>query len=223
MSWIRRTVRATLSRTAFAALALAGALSACDDPLGPGIDQQPVPFYYYEDEKIYLQVDGGRLTAVPEVAGDTVTLRAVVARAGVPADSVRPMLNQPGHWFVHLGPSTSARRAEAAARQLRLDPGVRFASAVYRVRDTECPLYMVNRLVVQFRAGTDEAAIASFNNSTGVRNQQVMNWGRLYEYPADMAATPLELAAHYHRQRIVDWADADRSDGCLRIGAQPAP
>lgn len=221
MSWIHRRLRATLPRAAFAALALAGALAACEDPLGPDVAPQTVPFFYYENGKVYLDIDARRLTAMPEVAGDTVTLRTVAARAGATVDSVRAW--QPGYWMIHLSPGTSARRAEAAARQLRLDPGVRFASAVYRARGMECPLYMVNRLVVQFKAGTDEAAITSLNNSTGVRNQQVQSWGRLYDYPADMAATPLELAAHYYRQRIVDWADADRLDGCLRIGAQRAP
>jgi hypothetical protein len=59
---------------------------------------------------------------------------------------------------------------------------------------------------VQFRPGADPDAIARLNAATGVRNEQVQPWGTLYEYPADMGATPLEMAAHYHRQHIVDWA-----------------
>lgn len=219
---IHRRFRTTLT-AAFAALTAGTALAACDNPLGPdGIAPQGVPFYYYENEKIYLRVEPTRLTAVPETAGDTVTLRTALSQAGVAVDSIRPLWME-NHWFIHLAPGTSARRAESAARQLRLNAGVRFASAVYRVRNSDCPLYMVNRLVVRFRAGADADQIARLNASTGVRNEQVQPWGTLYEYPADMAATPLELAAHYYRQRIVDWAEADRIDGCLRIGAQPAP
>lgn len=127
--------------------------------------------------------------------------------------------------FIHLAPDTPGRKAEAAARQLRLDPRVRFASAVYRVRGTDCPLYMLNRLVVQFSATADGGAIRALNESTGVYNEVVdaISGTRRYAYPAAMSATPLELAAHYYRQRIVDWAEGDRIDGCLRLDAQFAP
>jgi hypothetical protein len=219
---IHRRFRTTLA-TAFVALTAAAALAACDDPLGPDVAQQSTPFYYYENGKIYLRVEPTRLTAVPETQGDTATFRAVLAQAGVKVDSVRPLWMQ-DHWFIHLAPGTSARQAEKAARQLRLDDGVRFASAAYNLKDDSCPLYMVNRLVVQYRVGTNPDEIARLNAATGVRNEQVEVWGTLYEYPADMAATPLELAAHYYRQRIVDWAEADRINGCLRIGVEsPRP
>ena len=222
MSSLHRSIRATLARTAFAALALAATVAACDDPLGPDVDPQAVPFYYYENDKVYLRVDGTRLTAVPQAEGDTATFRAVLAQAGVAVDSIRPMWVPEGHWFIHLPRDTSPRRAEAAARQLRLDGDIRFASAVYTVPGSDdCPLYMVNRLIVQFRPGADEGAIRALNAATGVRGEQVQPWGtRAYEYPARMAATPLEVAAHYHRQRIVDWADADRVSGCLRLNAR---
>jgi hypothetical protein len=214
----RSVLRATPLRAA-AALVLAAALASCAEALGPGVNQQRTPFYYYEGQKIYLRVDAARLTAVPEVEGDTATLRAVLARAGVPADSIRPLW-VPGHWFIHLPSGTSARRAEDAARELRMDERVRFASAVYRLREEgSCPLYMVNRLVVQFRPGAAASAIDRLNAFAGVRNERVEPWGtRSYEFPAQMADTPLELAAYYHENRnVVDWADADRIDGCLRL------
>jgi hypothetical protein len=214
---IHRRFRTTLAITVVA-LTAAAALAACGDPLGPDIDQQSTPFYYYENGKIYLRVEPTRLTAVPEVDGDTATFRAVLAQAGVAVDSIRPMWMRE-HWFIHLAPGTSAPQAENAARQLRLDDGVRFASAVYNLRDGQCPLYMVNRLAVKFRASADPLAIARLNTSTGVWHEETQPWGTTYEYPADMAATPLELAAHYYRQRIVEWAEADRIDGCWRIGA----
>lgn len=217
---IHRRFRTTVARaTAFLALTAAAALTACDDPLGPDVAQQSTPFYYYEKGKIYLRVEPTRLTAVPEVEGDTNTFRAVLAQAGVKVDSIRPLWMQQGHWFIHLAPSTSARRAEQAARQLRLHNGVRFASAAYNLRDGNCPLYMVNRLAVQFHEHAHPDDIARLNASTAVRNEKVEAWGTMYEYPADMAATPLELAAHYYRQRIVDWAEADNINGCWRIGA----
>ncbi|HYR08440.1 MAG TPA: hypothetical protein VEQ60_11745, partial [Longimicrobium sp.] len=197
---------------ALLALSLATGLAACSDLLGPGSDGGR-PFFYYQDQKIYLRVDTRTLTAVPEAEGDSATLRAVLRQSGISVDSMRPM-HQPGHWLVHLPSGTSARRAESAARALRFDAGVRFASAVYRQRDGNCPLYMVNRLTVQFLPGADEAAIDQLNAGMGVRNEQVNPWGtRSYEFPRGLVATPLELAALYHRHRLVDWAEADRVDG----------
>jgi hypothetical protein len=100
-----------------------------------------------------------------------------------------------------------------------VQPGAGFASAVYRVRADDCRIYLVNRLVVQFRAGVDEASIGQRNGELGVRNEQATAWGtRIYEYPAELEFTPLELAAHYHRQQIVDWAQPDIVNGCLRTG-----
>lgn len=225
MPTTRRSLFRSIAPRAAACLAViaTAALASCSDPVGPDVEGQSTPFYYYEDEKIYLQVVGSMLTAAPEVEGDTASIRAALAQAGMPADSIRPLW-VPGHWFVHLPTATSARRAEYAARQLRLDAGVRFASAVYRGVEANCPLYLVNRLVVQFQPGADPGAIDRLNAAAGVRNEQVNPFGqRWYEYPERMAATPLELAAHYHRQQIVDWADADRIHGCMRLDGRQAP
>ncbi|HEX5871633.1 MAG TPA: hypothetical protein VFY65_14500 [Longimicrobium sp.] len=217
----RSAFRSTRGKSAIALMVLAAALASCTNVLEPPVNEQSTPFYYYENEKIYLRVDPLLLTAVPKVEGDTATLRAVLARAGVPADSIRPLW-VPGHWFVHLPARTSARHAEDAARELRLDAGVRFASAVYRLRDDgDCPLYLVNRLVVQFREGTGAAAIDRLNAALGIRNErlELSSGTRAYEYPEQLAPTPLELAAYYHVQDVVDWAEPDRVDGCLRPGA----
>jgi hypothetical protein len=217
----RSTFRSTRGKTAVVLTMLAATLASCTNALEPPVNEQSEPFYYYQDEKIYLRVDPAVLTAVPQVEGDTATLRAVLARAGVPADSVRPLW-VPGHWFVHLPAGTSARRAEDAARELRMDAGVRFASAAYRLRDHgDCPLYLTNRLVVQFRPGTNSAAIDRLNAALGIRNErlELSSGTRAYEYPVQMGPTPLELAAYYHVQDIVDWAEPDRIDGCRRVGA----
>lgn len=201
---------------ALLALSLTAVLGACSDLLGPGGDEG-TPFYYYEDQKIYLRVDGRVLTAVPEVEGDSATLRAVLVQSGVSVDSVRPM-QVPGHWLIHLPEGTSTRRAEKAAQALRFDAGVRFASAAYRERESNCPLYMVNRLTVQFLPQADEAAIDQLNAGTGVRNEQLDPWGtRSYEFPRGLVPTPLSLANLYHLHRTVDWAAADRVNGCLRL------
>ncbi len=190
-------------------------LASCSDPVGPNIERQDRPFFYHEGQQIFLSVEPTRLTVVPEVAGDTNRIRQVLTEFGTAPLAIRP-LGLENHWFVHLPAGTTAARAEAAARRLRLSPGIRFASAAYLVSDT-CPVILVNRLVVSFRPGTFEDQIQRLNTTLGVRNELFTTFGtRLYEYPAQMEHTPLELAAHYHRHRIVEWAQADAIDGCLR-------
>lgn len=205
---------------ALLALALPIVLASCDDPVGPDVERQDTPFYYYEDERIALRVHPAVLTVQlePRDPPDTASIREVLVRHRMPPVSMEPM-HDPGHWRVNLPGGLPGTRVEAAARALRLEEGVRFASAAYRVADTDCELFLVNRLVVRFRPDADAAAIAQLNTATGVRNEQATSWGpRTYAYPARMEATPLELAAHYHRQRVVEWAEPDRYDGCMRIG-----
>lgn len=216
-SLLRASARASL--TAACGLVLAGAAASCADLAGPDVDRQSSPFYYYEGEKIYLQVIPTVLTAVPEVAGDTARLRGVLADRGIAPDSMRPLqIGVPGHWLLHLPRETSARTAENAARALRLAQGVGFASAAYTPREAYCPLYLIDRLAVQFRAAADSGAIARLNAATGVRGETREVWGaRTYQFPADLAATPLELAAHYYRHPLVQWAEADRVTTCLRL------
>lgn len=206
---------------ALMALAVAAALASCGDPLGPEVDRQETPFYYYQDQKIYLRVYPTRLTVVPEVQADTARIRALLTERDVPVDSIRAM-HVPGHWFVHLPSGTSASGAEGAARALRLAEGVRFASAAYQEIGVDCPLFLVNRLIVRFRPDAAPAAIERLNRASGVRNELVDPRGiRHYAYPPRMSATPLELAAHYHRQPITEWAEADRIDSCLRFAKSP--
>ena len=218
----RNSVFDALLRRAAVLLALAPpmALASCDDPVGPDVARQDTPFYYYEDERIALRVHPPVLTVQLEPGDqpDTARIREVLVRHRMPPVSMEPM-HEPGHWRVNLPGGLAGTRVETAARALRLTEGVRFASAAYRVADTDCELFLVNRMVVQFRPDADPAAVARLNAASGVRNEQQTGWGpRAYAYPARMEATPLELAAHYHRQRIVEWADPDRIDGCLRIG-----
>ncbi|HEX2076674.1 MAG TPA: hypothetical protein VHG08_03165 [Longimicrobium sp.] len=209
MRTIRSAFRAVL------ACVSAAVLASCSDPVGPDIERQSRPFYYYEGQRIFLNVDPTRLTVVPVAQGDTNRVRQVLAEVGLTPQLMQPLWME-NHWFVHLPAGTSAARAEAAARRLRLNEGVRFASAAYRVGD-DCPLFLVNRLVVAFKPGTDEERIQRLNTALGMRNELFTTFGtRLYEYPAQMEHTPLELAAHYHRQRIVEWAEADAINGCLR-------
>jgi hypothetical protein len=192
-----------------AALLLAvSAFPACADLSHTGAEEEP--FYYYGNQRISLVVDDSRLTVALAPTTETDRIAEVLASRGVPVDSVAP-LPMEGHYLVHLPAGRTARAMEDFARALRLAAGIEFASAVYVEKKGGCALQLVNRLAVQFSTSTSAAQIAALNTETGVRNEEVRLGGtRAYAYPAAMFETPLQLAAHYHQQSFVDWAEADR-------------
>jgi hypothetical protein len=195
-------------------LAVSSVLPGCDNFLAIGGDAWEDPFYYYMGEPIRLSVDASRLTVSLEVPEDTAGLRGVLTRSGVAPDSIVP-LGYDQHWVAFLPAGTPAKQAETAARALRLSRQVVFASAAYRTPDGSCLLQLVNSLAVQFRADATPAEIAALNRTTGVSDERHAYAAvRTYRYPAQLAQTPLAVAAYYNRQPIVEWADADRI-GCF--------
>jgi hypothetical protein len=201
-------------RLMLVAVLAAVSLAGCSSPLEPASGESE-PFYFYEGQRILLRVDDSRLTAVLEAGADTALLRTTLASQGVTTDSIRP-LAMPRHWLVHLRRSNrSGAEIERTARMVRLTPRVEFASAAYLPLGANCPLLPVNQFVVRFRDGVTEAEIALLNTSTGVQAGATgASLLRSYKYPLRMGSTPLELAAFYHHQNIVDWASVDWIDTC---------
>lgn len=100
--------------TAFSLLALV----ACAEPPTTSSDRRPSaaiqqrdsterPFYYYQDRPIYLDLDpefivfDSPLSTAPQVA------RAITEGLGVSVADVRALPQAPGHWSLHLPPSTT--------------------------------------------------------------------------------------------------------------------
>jgi hypothetical protein len=201
-------------RTMLTAILASMSLAGCESTLEPASGESE-PFYFYDGSRISLRVDASRITAALEAGADTALLRTTLASQGVTTDSIRP-LSLPRHWLVHIRRSDRSGPAmERTARVVRLTPGVEFASAAYLPLGAECPLLPVNQFLVQFRAGATAEQIDRLNASTGVQaGGNDASLLRTYRYPLRMGSTPLELAAYYHHQSIVEWASVDWIDTC---------
>lgn len=188
-------------------LLAAGALAGCTEMLTGRAESEP--FYYYAGQRIALRVDDSRLTVALDPAVGEPRIGQVLAANGIVVDSVRALWME-DHYVVHLPAGRSPAAVERAARALRLADGVAFASAVYDTGEAACPLLLVDRLAVQFGASATAAEISALNAAKGVRDEQVGLMGtRSYRYPLRLSETPLELAASYYRNALVDWAQPD--------------
>lgn len=191
---------------------LAIALAAgCSASIGPrtAIEHQTVPFYYYDGRPIYLRVDPARLTVattlpMPEAA------REVLAAGGIAMDSATH-LAVPDHWVIWLAQHTTTAQAVKAAELLRQANGFAFASNAYRTVDGDDGMLLVNTLVVDFteRASAEDIARLAAITGTAVKGR-TLTGGFLYAYPPHSEYTPLEIAAYYYRQPVVEWADPDK-------------
>jgi hypothetical protein len=188
------------------------------------IEPQSEPFYWYQDTtRIYLRIDPASLTV--ETDSDALpALSASLAAFRVTVDSTTAMAVAPGHWILWLHPGTSATAAAAGAHELRLHATVRFASNAYLYGEPpdECTLWLVNRLVVMYRASTTSEQIAALQQRAGFEVEEAPSgvgspvW--VLRYPTGSRYTPLEIAAAVYHHPFVDWASADMV-GCVQMWA----
>src|SRR4051812_27897429 len=87
-------------------------------------------YYYYQGEKLYLDVDPTRLVIV----GSADEAAAALSALGV-TSTRREHLPAPEHWLLYLSPSTTTQQAILARAALKADPTQRFVSNVYRLRN----------------------------------------------------------------------------------------
>lgn len=207
----RRSVAARLLAglaAAFVAVLLAGA--ACTDVAGPRIPTQDRPFYYYNDQPVYLEVQGSILTVATLDDGEG-AIAAVLAAAGVAADSITrmPQATYDPHWMVNLA---AGQDAETAARALRLAAGVAFASAGYRLAEGDSELYLLNRFCAEYEEGATDEEIARLKASIGAEDDPSLQSSFMdcMLYPMGADRTPLEIAAWYHDRSIVRYAEPDK-------------
>lgn len=124
----------------------------------------------------------------------------------------------PFHYYVELRDGTDAEGAEAAARALRLTPGVDFASAIYRlVSDSTCIIALFNSLTVQFTAGVSADSIARINAVVGATidpDRETYSTSLPLLYGIGASHSPLEVNAYYGRHQAVDWVSVDAT-GCF--------
>ena len=218
--------------------AVAG-LAACntDRPLAPTRPSANVvaagdstPFYYYQDQKIYLNVDPLRVVVstthgIDPVSAATTDARSVLAASGVTLDSVKPLMQAPDHAVVYLPKAASPAATSALRTALTQDARFRFVSPVYTLQVGGSAIIPLDRVVVRFRPNVSDAQAMALADSMGLTLERTPKpdsgfsayW---FTYPSNPSTNTLAIAAQLDRNSLVSWADPDRIDNG-RLDAVP--
>ncbi len=210
-------------------LAILATATACRDErlAGPQVAspslaaaQQGRPFYYYQGEPVYLDIDSAGFVVASDLADPTTVIAE--ALSGLPAPQLRRV--SPRHWVVRIpGGANQGARAAALAR-LRADGRLSFASVLHRLPSDGSPVTLLGSLAVQFRAGTPRGSIDSLVSSLGLRilREPMPDSGwyeYVLEYPRDR--DPLDVAAIVDRLAHVAWADPNKISGARLDTSDP--
>lgn len=142
---------------------LAG-FSACRDeplsPRNPAATRQETAdapiFYYYDHKPVYLTVDPANIVVATSsaVASDPREMgaltRSLLSSIGARVDSVARVSGPPYHWVLKLLPSNAFTTASIRAR-LATDARFKAVLPMYRSRDGNAPVIVLNRVVARFK------------------------------------------------------------------------
>lgn len=230
--WIRRTSAAHGFLTGVWLLAAAG---CSDHPPGSTLDPTAAqtalatlhanqPFYYYQGNRIPLEVDPSRLVIK---ASDPERGRAVAALQALNLQirSRQAVPNRPGHEILSLARPASVAAVQTARDSLRQLGGIEFLSPVYRTVDGGEDFIPLNQIMVEFASGTSEAQIDELNRQFGTKLIREVNpdsawFFHVLEFPNSLDQDPLELLAKLYEHPLVKWADVDKT-AARRIQSVP--
>ncbi|HEX8429989.1 MAG TPA: S8 family serine peptidase [Longimicrobium sp.] len=209
-----------LLAAAVAAVTVAG----CDDaeqPLAPsGAAVHSVaaagdrPFYYYQGERIPLEINPTEISVTSALPPEAAA-RAVLATVGVRMGGARPLPGAAGHWLLQIAPGEGHAKAAEAARALRADARFGFASNVYRVAGSEGRVVLLDRVAVRLADGWRRDDLAKLNAEFGTRvvREPQPSEPNVVWLGYKRGADPLEVTARLYEHPLVEWADADRTEG----------
>lgn len=198
--------------------ALVSLIAACADLSEPESSQQQassfksVPYYTYEGNPIYLNIDASRVTlsAVPGVAHDRI--RASLLAVGLDRAELKSSLAQSAAFELILPGTPSVEDAVAAATRLRGDRTFAFVANTYRTQEAGEAVVLHNRLVVHLRDGAGAGAIERLDRELGtrlIRGPRGAFDEYVLAYPPDV--DPLAFALTVAEQPEVAWVDPDKT------------
>lgn len=210
-------------------LALASAAAGCDTdrPLAPTRPSASVvaapdstPFYYYQDQKIFLNIDPSRVIVstvhgVDAPSAVTTIGRAALSASGVSLDSVKPLMQAPDHAVAYLPKATPAAVTSGLRAALAQDSRFRFVSPVYSTQAGGSEVIPLDRVVVRFRSGVSDTRAMALADSMGLTLERTPKpdsgfnayW---FTYPANPKTNTLAIAAALDQNALVSWADPDK-------------
>ncbi|HET7622212.1 MAG TPA: S8 family serine peptidase [Gemmatimonadaceae bacterium] len=235
-AWLRRTsLRVVLVGGAFGLLACEREPLPVAPSMAGNIASSPVasaPFYYYEGQKIYVEVDPSRLVVddgdgdprrmaqmTPQqiaFAGEQVVRSAqdVLTPLGISVDTSHALIQMAGHWVMHLRTVPGAASMRVARDNLVSSGRFRFAAPAYRFPGSGGDYLLVNRLSVRFKESASRAQIDSLARAHHLtlirpaRPDSGVSWYS-YRYPADLGLDALALVARLNENALVEWAEPD--------------
>lgn len=231
---MRRINRLRCSSIAVA-LAVATISSACVDdsnsPLNPKLGSLQVvaadsdPFYYYQGQPVYLDLDPTRLVIASTLPSPETTITDVVGNVGLQVSSVTRLTQMRDHWLVRLPDATARTQAATARKQLETVASVTFASNAYTTRDEGHDVLLLDRLTVRFKDEVTRVQVHSLNAAFGtsiLRPPSPDSGFTAYWLTYPRGADPLKVAAQFSRNPLVAWADPDKvSDETLATMSGP--
>lgn len=196
----------------------AGALVSCRDSsvVGPPVTSiatrapEELPFYFYQGEKLYLNVDSSGFVIASESNDPIADLGDELS--GLAAGTPVRLSQLPGHWVVTVSGMPNGSAYRAALARLRASRRLRFASSLYRVATDGSPVTLTGRLAVRFKTGVPRSAIDTVFATLGVRvlREPQPDSGWFYfvlGYPKN--GDPLAVAASLDRSPLAEWASPD--------------
>ena len=182
----------------------------CDDHPS-SVENQDVPFYYYFDQRIYLEADANELV-MGTTEDDSLAVASTLETGGLSVKAVRSLrrIGSVHHWSVVLEQPTNTSRL---AVDLWKWADIVFAAPLYRTIEHGTEIRLVNRIALEVVEGTSPTDIEALASKFGLTTLKIgtgVNLGEyLFAYPASANVTALELAAEIHRHEIVEWSSVD--------------
>lgn len=199
--------------------ALAALAAACGEPTesqplatqqAPLVDARP--YYLYQGQPVYLEVDPTRLTVSGPQEVSEEGLRASLASMGQSDARLERLPLESNAFMVHLAKGASVREAQQAAAALRREGRHRFVSNVYRWQEDGGEVILHDRLVVHLKAGAGAQDIERLNRELGTQVLRAPQGGSqeyLLSYPEGVE--PLAFAQQVGRRPEVEWVDPDKT------------
>src|SRR5712692_1819290 len=153
--------------------------AACSDQSRPmlapgGISGQlsqggPQPFYYYQGQPIYLQIDSTRVVVETTEPSALAAAQSVLAPLGVATQDDGIIGQSTSHHRILRLAGATAQAAQRALQLLRADGRFTFASHIYNTLEGGHLMMPLNRLAVRFRPGVTVQQVDSINKVLGTR------------------------------------------------------
>lgn len=170
------------------------------------------PFYYYQGERVLLDVEPSELVVASQAADAGAAAREVLAGLGITPVAEVQLPQAAGHRLITLPASTPRERALEARNRLRQDARFKFASVGYRTRGARSQMLLLNRVGVSFREGVSRGevhAIAAQLGTRVIREPDPSRGAFSYWLEYGPQSDPLAVAAALDRHPKVLWADPD--------------